>query len=478
MAEPRPAATAKPPVRIIDATLREGMQAPGVRFSAAASTEIARALARLGIDTVECGHPVVSDEETARVRAVRGALPDTPLLCHARARTEDVRAAAACGADWIGIFLGVNDSVRCTRLSGRTVEELLAMIGEAVALARGLGLRVRFTVEDTSRTDPEPAIRAYSAAVSAGAERICFADTTGVLEPGAIARRVGDLVAALPGVDVEVHCHDDRGLATANSLAAIDAGAGWVSTAVNGMGERCGITDLAALLANLDHRGARPITHPAILQDLSTRVAAYARAPGDPRRPVSGAHAFTHTARLHALAVERDPCAYEWTPPARLGRQHRTAGSGLPRDPAGLITRASAIADTELRHHRHGPGTRYVMIDERFVADCRQYCIVRRIPALNDYGEGHVDAHSHTCDSLFLFLGDGPELEGLAVAVTLGADTFEVDSPASVFIPSGVAHSYRIRAGSGLFINHVLSGAYDDSLLDPSEDRRPDQAWR
>lgn len=106
------------------------------------------------------------------------------------------------------------------------------------------------------------------------------------------------------------------------------------------------------------------------------------------------------------------------------------------------------------------------MLDNRVVPDARQYCIVRRIPEIDDYKEGHVDVHRHCVDSVFLFIGHGPALRGLTVEVCLGADTFVVESPSSVFIPSGLLHGYRVLAGAGLFIKHVQAGDYNSSLLD------------
>ncbi len=453
--------------RVIDATLREGLQAPGVRLDVRASTEIAATLARLGIDAVECGHPAVSEVERTRIRAVRGVLDHVPLLCHARATVGDVRAAAEVGADWVGIFLGVNPLSLAARHGLGTREKALARIADVTSEAVKLGLKVRFTVEDTSRTGFEDALAAYRSALGAGASRICFADTVGALTPDDLRRRVADLAAALPGLPIEAHLHDDRGLALANALAALDAGASWISASVNGLGERCGIVDLAALLANLALDGRRTLDEPALLQDLSERVAAHARAPVDARRPVVGRHAFTHTSRLHRRAMEQDPKAYQWLDPTRVGRTHAFAEPALDPIPDAVITVPPVISATELRHHRHGPGERYVMIDERFVRDCRQYCIVRRVPRLDSYGAGHVDRHTHTCDSLFVFLGDQPDLTGLSVEVVIGDRTFGLDSPASVFVPAGVEHTYGVRCGGGLFINHVLSGSYNESLLDP-----------
>ncbi len=453
-------------VRVIDATLREGCQAPGVAFSPQAGVEIATLLVALGVDAIECGHPIVSPKERARIRAVQEVLDGTPLVCHARATLSDVRAAAEVGADWVGIFVGVSPLSLATR-TGLSRQGALRRIGEVTREAVRLGLNVRFTVEDTSRTEPEDAANAFDAALDAGASRICFADTVGVLGPHETRACVVELAARFPGVEIEVHLHDDRGLALANALAAVEGGACWISTSVNGLGERCGIVDLASLLANLAISKKRQIVRPELLHAVSARVAAYARAPVDARRPVVGQHAFTHTARLHQIAVKRDPRAYEWIDPACLGRVHALADEVLEPTTEALVRVPSVISATELRYHRHGPGDRYVMIDERFVRDCRQYCIVRRIPRLESYGAGHVDRHAHTCDSLFVFIGDAEDMTGLAVEVSLGDDTFAVHSPASVFIPAGVQHSYRVVGGGGVFVSHVLAGSYNESLLDP-----------
>jgi 2-isopropylmalate synthase len=309
------------PVRLIDATLREGAQAPGVAFDVEASCAIASALARLGVDAVECGHPAQSEAERARVRAVVDLGLSVPVLAHARAHARDVDAVKDSGAAWVGLFLGVNETSRRHRIPGRTLEELLEVIAEAVRYARAAGLEVRFTVEDASRTPLDELVAAYRVAAEAGAGRLCVADTVGVLDPPGAAALVAAVGRALPGLPLEVHFHDDRGLALANALAAADAGATWVSCAVNGVGERCGIVDTAVLLANLQFRAQRTLADPALLQETSGLVARAAGLAVHALHPVTGAHAFTHRARLHVLAMERDPASYSWTEPASLGRK-------------------------------------------------------------------------------------------------------------------------------------------------------------
>jgi 2-isopropylmalate synthase len=453
--------------KIIDATLREGAQAPGVRFGLRESIEIARTLRTLGVDMIECGHPRVGQLEQRRVREVVAASDEIPVLAHARARVEDIDAVAATGARWVGIFIGVNP-ISTNRLGAhKSVHQL---IHDAVVHARGLGLGVRFTVEDGSRTEWDELVAAYRVALDAGADRICFADTVGVLAPWNVQAAIERLSRSVPGVDLEVHFHDDRGMADSNAMVAARAGAGWVSSAVNGIGERCGITDTITLLANLHVEGWRTLPDGVNLPRASEVVEAHSRTYVDFRRPVVGRNAFTHTAKLHREAVSRDERTYSWTTPESLGRTTSLSAATLPLMTAEFANTPTVISATELRHHRHGPGDRYVMIDDRVVSDARQYCIVRRIPAMADHGPGHVDQHRHRVDSLFMFIGDEEGLTGLTVTVTLGDESFTIESPKSVFIPAGIMHSYRVVGGAGLFVNHVLAGSYNASLLDETTD--------
>lgn len=450
--------------RVIDATLREGAQAAGVRFSEAQTAEIAQALCEAGVDMVECGHPMVGPEERRRVRAAVAACGEAPVLSHARARVEDVSEVADTGARWVGIFIGVNEASRKVRIHDPL--SIPSLISTSVTRARELGLKVRFTVEDASRTDWEELAEAYRIAAGCGADRLCFADTVGRLCPWETEDIVARLRQEFPAVELEVHFHDDRGMANANALAAARAGAAWISASVNGIGERCGITDTVLLIANLATLGWREEPQGEVLQHLSALVQSHSRMIADRWRPVVGRNAFTHVAKLHRRAVMLDEASYTWTKPEALGRATNIEPAILEPELDRLINHPQVISATELRHHRAGPGERYVMIDNRVVADARQYCIVRRIPVAEDHGPGHVDTHRHSVDSLFLFLGNEAGLTGLEVEVRLGDRLFPVSSPASVFIPSGLVHSYRVVRGGGLFLNHVLDGDYNSSLLD------------
>lgn len=457
------------PVKIIDTTLREGMQAPGVQFSAEQSVEIALLLAELGVETIECGHPSISKNEQARILSVRDALKsksETNLLCHARANARDIEAVASLGVDWIGIFMGLNQISLSTRLSGWNRDKALLCIEKSVSLATTAGLKVRFTIEDASRTSLNEAIEAYKIALKAGANRICFADTVGLLVPVQTTKWIADLQAELPSIPIEVHFHDDRGLSMANALAAIEAGASWIATSVNGLGERCGIVDLMALLANLEYMGIRKIPNPDLLQDLSRRVAAYSRSFIDYRRPVTGRNAFVHTSKLHQRAQSDDHRAYEWLAPERVGRIHIMSDRPLSCNIDTLVTPAVAILASELKYHQNDSSVCWIMIGERLVHDCRQFCIVQRISYFKNYGTRYVDPHIHDCDSLYVFIGEDEALRGLRVEVEVNLEKRIIESPSSMFIPAGHKHSYRVISGQGFFIKHLFSGSYNASLLE------------
>ena len=279
---------------------------------------------------IEVGHPYVSGEAMQHTRSVVGLQLGVPVLAHARASRPDILAVSQTGAQWIGIFIGVNEISQKARLGGRSFETLLDIIDDSVTYAKSLGLNVRFTIEDSSRTDWTQMTQAYGRAIGAGADRLCFADSVGTMEPQSVAETVGRLRRSYPNIDLEVHFHNDRGLAVANALAAIDAGIDWVSVSINGLGERCGITDHTVLAMNLAFRGARNLsdTQALALAAVSDDVAHCSKQAISKSHPVLGEYAFTHTARLHVLAVEKDTRSYEWIDPALVGRSHITIPTG------------------------------------------------------------------------------------------------------------------------------------------------------
>ncbi|MCW7762565.1 LeuA family protein [Photorhabdus luminescens] len=313
----------KSKMKFIDATLREGTQAPGVYFSNQQVVSIAEKLAEAGTDMLEVGHPLVSENAMLHVRSVVKLNLGLPILSHARAHKADIAAVADSGADWVGIFLGVNELTEQVRLQGYNYESLLERVVTSIEYARKLGLKIRYTIEDASRTSLDRLLKTYSVAVSEGVERICFADSVGILEPKKTFQLMNLLRQKFPTVELEAHFHNDRGLSIANAIEAHDCGVDWISVSVNGLGERCGITDHGVLAINLHHRGDREIsaTQGSVLKELSEMIEEHAKQPLGKSSPIFGRYAFCHTARLHVKAMKKNPKSYQWIDPVLIGQK-------------------------------------------------------------------------------------------------------------------------------------------------------------
>ncbi len=304
---------------ILDSTLREGEQTPGVHFNVEQKLRIARLLDEFGVDFIEAGHPMVSQEIREGVQAVAHEGLHAEILAHARAVREDVDAARACDADWVGIFFSVRDK-RLEEQFRKNIDQAVEIVQDAVSYAKAHGLRVRYTPEDTVRSPWENVTRVARAAVEAGADRISVADTTGCMTP----TRMKDFVARLRmavRVPLNVHCHNDLGMAVANSLAAVEAGAQLVDVTVNGLGERTGIAPLAETTTALHlNYGTENPWRLELLPELSRIVAEASRIPIHAQAPIVGDNAFRHNAGLHVAAVFVNPHHYESIPASLVGR--------------------------------------------------------------------------------------------------------------------------------------------------------------
>lgn len=304
-------------VHIIDCTLREGHQAPSVKFTHENSIRVAQLLEPI-VDSIEIGHPSASQEEFNRVRAITDLKLRCHVLSHSRAHKGDIQRVVEAKADWVGIFAGINEQSQQYRLC-RSEKCVLETIKSCISFAKDLGLKVRYTVEDASRTPENLLIDAYAVAVESFADRICFADTVGILEPHEVHKIVKEIKNNFKYTDLEVHFHDDRGLAMANALSAIAAGANWVSTSVNGIGERCGITDTCAFIANLFYKKTRNMDDIKTLLEISKTIESITGHPVDYRRSVVGKFAFTHKAKLHINAIKKSSNIYNWLDPNYFG---------------------------------------------------------------------------------------------------------------------------------------------------------------
>jgi 2-isopropylmalate synthase len=307
-------------VEILDSTLREGEQTPGVSFSLSQKLEIARLLDEFGVDMIEAGHPVVSNDIFQTVKAIAGEGLNASVLAHCRAVTSDIDKALECGVDWVGIFYCITDKSLEQRFR-TNVDGAIEVITKVVEYAKAHGLKIRYTPEDTVRSNFENVIKVSRAALEAGADRICVADTAGIMTPSGM----GDFVTRMRmrlNAKLNVHCHNDLGMAVANSLTAIEAGASLVDVTINGLGERTGIASLAELCTALKliHKSEAKWKM-ELIPEMSRVVEEYSGIKVSSQAPIVGRNAFRHNAGLHVAAVLLDPNHYESIPAEMVGRQ-------------------------------------------------------------------------------------------------------------------------------------------------------------
>jgi 2-isopropylmalate synthase len=314
-------------IQVFDTTLRDGEQSPGCSMDRDEKVRLARQLERLGVDVIEAGFPVASPGEREAVRAVAHEVGcGVAALC--RTRPADIEAAAAAlrGAQRprIHTFLATSDIHLESKLR-LTREQALAQAVEGVRLARALCDEVEFSAEDASRSDGDYLLAVCQAVHAAGASVINLPDTVGYALPHEYAALVARLVRALPGVVFSVHCHNDLGLAVANSLAGVQAGARQVEVTVNGIGERAGNAALEELVMSLHVRQEALGLHTGVrheqLTPTSRLLAATTGVWPQPNKAIVGRNAFAHEAGIHQHGVLSNPLTYEIMTPASVGLQ-------------------------------------------------------------------------------------------------------------------------------------------------------------
>lgn len=307
-------------VLILDSTLREGEQTPGVSFTINQKIEIAKLLDEFGVDIIEAGHPIVSPSTKKAVKLIANEGLSSEVLAHCRAQTKDIDAALNCGVDWVGIFFCVSDKSLEERFR-KSESEAIAIISKAVQYAKDHGLKVRYTPEDTVRSKFRRVIKVSKAAIASGVDRISVADTGGVMTPSKMFGFVKQLHENI-NVPLNVHCHNDLGMATANSLAAFEAGATLIDVTVNGLGERAGLAPLSEvctalkILYKVENKWKLDM-----LPEMSKVVERHSGIKNSRLAPVVGKNAFTHNAGLHVSALLIDPYHYETIPCELVGRR-------------------------------------------------------------------------------------------------------------------------------------------------------------
>ena len=312
-------------VRIFDTTLRDGEQTPGVSLSPEQKLEIARKLDGLGVDAIEAGFPVISDGERRAVGMIAREGLGAEICGLARASRGDIDAAADAGLGYVHTFIATSD-IHLEHKLRMTRDECAARAVEAVEYGKSRGLRVEFSAEDATRTDRGFLRRIFSEVAGAGADRVDIPDTVGYATPEYVARITRDAAEATR-LPVSVHCHDDFGLAVANSVAGIQAGAECAHVTVNGIGERAGNASLEELVMGLqclrfDGEYETGI-NTRLLYEASRLVSKLAGISVQANKAIVGDNAFGHESGIHTHGVLSNPLTYEPISPELVGRRRR-----------------------------------------------------------------------------------------------------------------------------------------------------------
>ena len=307
-------------IEILDSTLREGEQTPGVSFTLDQKIALAKRIDAFGVDFIELGHPAVSPDVYEAVVALNDLDLKAKKMAHGRASKSDINDVAAIGVGWMGIFYGTSP-LSLKHKFNVTKPEALDRIETAVKYGKDKGLKLRFTAEDASRTDLDYLIQVGQLVQNAGVDRFSLADTVGCLTPTKMKGLVSQMASELD-IPIHVHCHNDFGMATANALSALEAGARCVDVTVNSLGERCGLAPLAEVVAALTNiykiNGNWELS---MVPELTNLVRSFSKMDPGANKPIVGKNAFTHKSGLHVKAVAEEPESYEVISPESVHRK-------------------------------------------------------------------------------------------------------------------------------------------------------------
>ncbi|HKU49840.1 MAG TPA: 2-isopropylmalate synthase [Nitrososphaera sp.] len=311
-------------IRILDSTLREGEQHPGVSFTIKQRIQIAWMLDSFGVDQIEIS-PVVSPDHAEATKTIIKQGLRADIVAHTRAIKSDVDIAIDCGATWVATYMGISDIHLSAKLK-ITREEAKARALEVADYIKSHGLKSRFTMEDASRTEPAFLLEMCKEMNRRGIERISIPDTVGIMRPRGmynLVKMVYDTIDKSK-TSLDVHCHNDIGLALANALSGCEAGADQIHTTIDGFGERTGIPSLgeAAVALTLVYKSSNDLRlH--MLRDLSKTISEYTGLAIPESKPVVGDSAYKHKAGTHLAAILRNPAAYEIIEPKIVGNRRK-----------------------------------------------------------------------------------------------------------------------------------------------------------
>jgi D-citramalate synthase len=339
-----------------------------VSLSPVEKLEIARKLSEIGVHVVEAGSAAASEGEREAIRLIAEAGLSAEICTYVRALRQDIDYAADLGADSVHLVIPVSD-LHIERKLRKTRDQVSQMAWEAVEYAKERGLIVELSGEDASRADQEFVRHLFGEGMKRGADRLCFCDTVGLLTPERAAEVVPPLAAIAP---LSIHCHDDLGVALANTLSALRAGATCAHVTVNGLGERAGNTPLEELVMALEVLyGVKTGIRTGEIYHLASLVSRLTKVPLPTNKAIVGEMAFTHESGIHAHGILRDARTYEPIRPELVGRRRRI-----------VLGKHSGTASVEA-----------ALQEMNYRADNHQVAeIVARIKRLGDEGKRVTDA--------------------------------------------------------------------------------------
>ncbi len=309
-------------VHIDDTTLRDGEQTAGVVFANEEKIRIAKLLDEVGVYQIEAGIPTMGGDEKEAVAHIAAMDLNCSILAWNRAVISDVQASLDCGVDAVAISMSSSD-IHIEHKLRQSREWVLECVKQTVAFAKDHNVYVSVNAEDASRSDMEFLLSFARTARDAGADRLRFCDTLGILDPFNTFMKIKTVIDVV-GIDVEMHTHNDFGMATANAIAGIKAGARFVNTTVNGLGERAGNAALEEVVMALKYIESIDLgLRTDKFRELSEYVAAASDRPIPTWKPIVGANLFVYEAENRASVCLTDPDSYEIFPPEAVGLQRR-----------------------------------------------------------------------------------------------------------------------------------------------------------
>ena len=309
-------------IKIVDTTLRDGEQTAGVVFANKEKLRIAKMLDAIGVDQIEAGIPVMGGHEKETIKAICKLGLKASIMGWNRAVIKDIEHSLECGVDAVAISISTSD-IHIEHKLRSTRQKVLESMVKATEFAKKHGVYVSVNAEDASRSDPEFLYEFAQAAKEAGADRLRYCDTVGILDPFTTYERIGELISRV-GIDVEMHTHNDFGMATANALAGVHAGAKWVGVTVIGLGERAGNAALEEVVMALKHlKGIDLNFKTEMFRELAEYVSLASKRELPAWKPIVGSNMFAHESGIHADGALKDPSTYEVFRPEEVGLERQ-----------------------------------------------------------------------------------------------------------------------------------------------------------